>query len=91
MSNYPDITYSIENLFTKYRDTALLSRIEEYAYWTIPSVFPKGEQDYSGQPNRTIEYDYQSTGAMLTNRLSTKLARNLFPANLLDSNTVDSC
>ena len=81
MSKYPEITYSLKTLFNQYRDTSLLSRIEDYAYWTIPSVFPKGDQDHRQQQNRSIEYDYQSVGAMLVNRLATKLARTLFPAN----------
>ena len=81
MAKYPEITYSLKALYNQYRDTSLLSRIEDYAFWTIPSVFPKGDQDFRQQQNRSIEYDYQSVGAMLVNRLATKLARTLFPAN----------
>lgn len=81
MAKYPEITYSLKALYNQYRDTSLLSRIEDYAFWTIPSVFPKGDQDFRQQQNRAIEYDYQAVGAMLVNRLATKLARTLFPAN----------
>ena len=73
--------YTLAGLFTKYRDDALLTRIEAYALWTIPSVFPKGDRAVSYNDNALIEYDYQSIGAGLVNRLATKLARTLFPAN----------
>ena len=77
----PELAYSLKALFNKYRDDGLLQRIETYALWTIPSVFPQGDQRPVGNQNRLIEYDYQSTGALLVNRLATKLARTLFPAN----------
>lgn len=75
------LTYNLASLFTRYRDDALLTRIETYALWTIPSVFPKGERQVYANHNEVIEYDYQSIGAGLVNRLATKLARTLFPAN----------
>lgn len=67
-------------LYRKYTDDALKQRLEYYALWTIPSVFPK---DSAKVPNGNaiIEHDYQSVGSMLVNRLSTKLASSLFPAN----------
>lgn len=76
-----NLTYTLSSLFTKYRDDALLCRLATYALWTIPSVFPKGERNSIANQNALIEHDYQSVGAGLVNRLSTKLARTLFPAN----------
>lgn len=79
MANVPELTYSLKSLFGKYRDDALLSKLEDYSRWTIPSVFPK-EENINYQ-NKQIEYDCQSIGAGLVNRLASKLASTLFPAN----------
>lgn len=77
-----EVIRTIESLFNKYRDDSLLERIKTYSQWTIPSVFPHTmHQPRVAGHNNTIEYDYQSTGALLVNRLATKLARTLFPAN----------
>lgn len=82
MAGVPELHYSLSSLFHQYRDDGLLDRIETYALWTIPSVFPRDEHTfYNANKNRTIEYDYQSIGALLVNRLASKLARSLFPAN----------
>lgn len=75
-----NLTYTLKALFDKYRDDALLSKLENYALWTIPSVFPR-EHDLELHKNAELEYDYQSKGALVVNRLATKLARSLFPAN----------
>lgn len=66
--------------FGKYRDDTLLTKLETYALWTIPSVFPR-ENTASQFNNTEVEYDSQSKGALVVNRLATKLARTLFPAN----------
>lgn len=71
---------TLKSLFSKYRDDALLNKLEQYAQWTIPSVFPK-DVDAAKYRNADIEYDCQSKGALVVNRLATKLARTLFPAN----------
>lgn len=82
MARVPELRYQLSSLFQQYQDTGLLDRIETYALWTIPSVFPQcGNTMFSTNTNATIEYDYQSIGALLVNRLATKLARTLFPAN----------
>lgn len=72
---------TLESLFTQYRDDALIAKLESYARFTIPSVFP---DDVSAGANRNaeIEYDGQSIGADLVGRLATKLARTLFPAGI---------
>lgn len=82
MKGVPHRGYTIQTLFNKYRDESLLSKLENYALWTIPSVFPRnGEDNYYDFQNRQIEYDCQSIGAGLVNMLATKLASTLFPAN----------
>lgn len=69
---------SLSALYLEYVDSSLLERLELYAIWTIPSVFPsKCNQRAKG--NALIEHDYQSVGALLVNRLASKLARTLFP------------
>ena len=65
-------------LFTEYGDSSLLDRLELYAIWTISSVFPS-QCNRRDKGNAVIEHDYQSVGALLVNRLASKLARTLFP------------
>lgn len=65
-------------LFKEYGDSSLLERLELYALWTISSVFPSAE-NRRDKGNAVIEHDYQSVGALLVNRLASKLARTLFP------------
>lgn len=69
-----------ESLYTTYRDDSLLRKLEYYALWTIPSTFPKDATTVQNG-NAEIEHDYQSIGAMHTNRLATKLASSMFPPN----------
>lgn len=78
--NYPDMPSTLQSLHSKYRDDALLNKLENYSMWTIPSVFPR-EASAGDYNNAEIEYDCQSKGALVVNRLATKLARTLFPAN----------
>lgn len=69
-----------ESLYRTYTDDSLKRRLEYYALWTIPSVFPKNETVVPNG-NAQIEHDYQSIGALMVNRLATKLASTLFPPN----------
>ena len=69
-----------ESLYRTYTDDSLKRRLEYYALWTIPSVFPKDETVVPNG-NAQIEHDYQSIGALMVNRLATKLASTLFPPN----------
>ena len=78
--NYPVQAQTLKTLYSKYRDDVLLTKLENYALWTIPSVFPR-EVQAGAFSNAEIEYDCQSKGALIVNRLATKLARTLFPAN----------
>lgn len=70
----------LKTLYHQYQDTNLLRKLETYALWTIPSVFPEA-RTHNQHGNAEIEYDGQSKGALIVNRLATKLARTLFPAN----------
>lgn len=70
---------SHETLYNQYEDTDFLKRIENYALWTIASAFPDN-YDWQNIGNQTIEHDYQSIGAILTNNLAAKLTGLLFPA-----------
>lgn len=65
-------------LFEEYGDSSLLDRLELYAIWTIPMVFP-ADCNRRDKGNAIIEHDYQSIGALLVNHLATKLATTLFP------------
>lgn len=78
--NYSTVATTLEALYRQYADDSLLARLEEYAMWTIPSVFPRDGRIGVNQ-NTPIEYDMQSIGADVTFKLATKLARTLFPAN----------
>lgn len=77
-----DMRESIEGLFANYRDSNFVLRQENYALWTIPSVFPHNHLHPNTKKigNSEIQHDYQSIGAILTNSLATKLASVLFPA-----------
>lgn len=77
---YSEVATTLEALYRHYADDSLLVRLEEYAIWTIPSVFPRDGRIGVNQ-NTPIEYDMQSIGADITFKLATKLARTLFPAN----------
>jgi len=50
------------------------SRNEQYAGWTLPSLFPKDEEDETAE----VQYDYQSLGAQLVNSLANKVVKTLF-------------
>lgn len=55
---------------------SILSKCEQYALWTIPSVFTK--QD-SFTPNQELVGPIDSTGAQAVNNLSNKVVMTLFP------------
>jgi len=64
-------------LFEKLRDTTVISKCMQYAHWTLPQLLVDVQQAHSHRV--VVERDYQEIGALLTNHLSTKLARLLFP------------
>lgn len=50
------------------------TRNEQYAGWTLPSLFPSDEEDETVE----VQYDYQSLGAQLVNSLANKIVKTLF-------------
>lgn len=57
--------------------TSIMNRCEEYAYWTLPSIFPAASQRKdTEQPQMT-----NSIGARCVNHVSNKLVMTLFPEN----------
>lgn len=67
-----------KGLFDKYRDTYVLDRATQYATWTLPALMADLQQTSNG--TRTVlQTDFQEIGALLTNNLSSKLAKILFP------------
>lgn len=70
---------SHKTLFEKLRDDYVISRCTMYAHWTLPQLMADFEVNTDGSV--VVERDYQEIGALLTNHLSSKLARLLFPAD----------
>lgn len=68
-----------ETLYDKYQDDSALLKTEQYAHWTLPTVF--ADPDLRDGKRIQVRRDYQSVGAVYTNMLAAKLARILFPAN----------
>lgn len=71
-----------ESLYRDYEDSAFLLKLKDYAYWTIPSAFPRDFTSIGSNEmkrNMPIENDYQSMGAILVNYLAAKLTKILFP------------
>ena len=67
---------TIEQIYDKLageRDT-IVTRVEEYAEWTLPTVFPRTGHDESDE----LQNDVQSFGAQAVNHLSNKLMIGLF-------------
>ena len=68
-----------ESLFNKYRDDSAILKTEDYARWTLPTVY--ADPDLREGKRVNVRRDYQSVGAVYVNTLSAKLAQVLFPAN----------
>lgn len=69
---------SHKSLFNKFRDTQLINKCEQYAFWTLPYLTADTEV-VSSSGRVVVERDFQEIGALLVNNLSSKLARILFP------------
>jgi len=69
---------SCEALFERFQDTHVLISSEQFARWTLASVFPSTSTQTTGV-RYALERDYQSKGAMLVNNLATKVTQALFP------------
>lgn len=80
---------SLESLFNKDMDPSVLEAAEQFAQWTLPTVFTR---DLSGMDGRrtSLHRDYQSTGAILVNSASTKVTNALFPQGAPFFRFVDS-
>lgn len=68
--------YKLQNQYSKLDNEreAINSRNEQYAGWTLPSLFPTTEEDETAE----VQYDYQSLGAQLVNSLANKIVKTLF-------------
>ena len=70
-----------KSLYQKYRDLRLINKYQQYARWTVASVFPQDTKtDLKG--NSILQRDFQSMGAMLVNSLTAKLSKLLFPVGM---------
>lgn len=79
----------LAGLFTKLQDSSNLTAAEQFAKWSLPTVFTK---DLSGMDGKrsALHRDYQSLGAILINTASTKVAKALFPQGAPFFRFVDS-
>ena len=53
----------------------IMNRLERYASWTIPKLFPKKNRDQDTEP---LTHGFQSLGAQAVNHLANKLMMTLF-------------
>lgn len=79
----------LAGLFTKLQDSSTLTAAEQFAKWSLPTVFTK---DLSGMDGKrsALHRDYQSLGAILINTASTKVVKALFPQGAPFFRFVDS-
>ncbi len=69
-----------KELFEKLKDTTVMLKAHEYAYFTLPYLIPDASaQDRSQNGRLPISRDFQEIGALLTNNLASKLGQILFP------------
>lgn len=68
--------YKLKHQYSKLDNEreSINSRNEQYAGWTLPSLFPTTEEDEQAE----VQYDYQSLGAQLVNSLANKVVKTLF-------------
>lgn len=79
----------LAGLFAKLQDSSTLTAAEQFAKWSLPTVFTK---DLSGMDGKrsALHRDYQSLGAILINTASTKVVKALFPQGAPFFRFVDS-
>ena len=75
-------TDTCKSLYEKYRDLRLLNKYEEYALWTVPSVFGSSFSRTDLKGNEILHRDFQSIGGILVNSLTAKLTKLLFPVGV---------
>lgn len=68
---------SLSALFKKDTDAGVLDAAEQFATWTIPTIFTR--DIYTDGRRIPLSRDYQSTGARLVNSAATKIVDALFP------------
>ncbi len=69
---------TLEAVFAKDTDPGVLDASEQFAQWTVPTIFTR--DIYTGDGKRIqLSRDYQSTGALLINSAATKIVDALFP------------
>ena len=62
-------------MWQEYRDEGVIRKCEQFATFTIPSLMVDPLQ----KTPQTVQHDFQSVGALLTNNLASKLVSSLFP------------
>lgn len=70
---------SAASLWTRYRDTSVIFRSEQYAKFTLPYLLV---DPLRGMSQNQIEHDFQSLGALLVNNLASKISQALFPPGI---------
>lgn len=65
-------------MWAAHRDTQGIRKAEDFAKFTIPSLMADPLKGHDQAD--TLEYDFQSYGALLVNNLTSKLVSALFPA-----------
>lgn len=75
MKGSPD---KLESIFTNDQDSSVLHAAEQFAKWTLPTVFTEDNSSNDGR-RTSLRRDYQSTGALLVNTAATKVSNALFP------------
>lgn len=72
---------TLEALFNNLQDPTLITAAEQFAQWTLPTVFTKDTSGMDGKRSSLVR-DYQSYGALLLNNAAAKVTQALFPENL---------
>lgn len=80
---------TLESLFNKDMDPTVVDAAEQFARWTLPTVFTRDMTTDDGK-RISLRRDYQSTGAVLVNSASTKVTNALFPQGAPFFRFVDS-
>lgn len=71
-------TLTALQMWQQYRDEAVVRKSEQFATFTLGSTMV----DPLNVSNQTVQHDFQSVGALLTNNLTAKLVASLFPSGV---------
>lgn len=69
-------------LYQKHKDANFDKRAEQFAYWTLPQLFPEVGLSAHTSTTQHLARDWQSLGAQLVNHLASKFVSTLFPAGM---------